>query len=239
MTDIIPPHVILINKPLHWTSFDVVNKIRYVLLKKIRTILEKNGAEVKKVKYKVGHAGTLDPLATGLLIICTGRETKNIDTYMAQEKEYTGIIFLGATRPSFDNETEIEATFDVSTITKENIFETAKKFTGEIEQQPPIFSAIKKDGKAAYKSARAGEEIKLDSRKIFINEFEITKIEMPLVHFRIMCSKGTYIRSIANDFGKALNSGGYLHSLCRTRIGKYKLEDAVSVEEFVNLNNTD
>lgn len=225
--------VILINKPFGWTSFDAVNKMRYAIIKYLR---QHNPElfEAKKYRPKVGHAGTLDPLATGLLIVCAGKETKNIDSYMGMEKEYTGTFFLGATRPSYDNETEINATFKSSHITENDILNTAKQFTGELEQMPPIYSAIKVDGKRSYDSARAGEEIKHKIRKILIKEFEVTKIEMPLVYFRIVCSKGTYIRSIAYDFGKALNSGAYLDSLCRTRIGEFKIEGAMSVEDFVN-----
>lgn len=225
--------VILVDKPLGWTSFDVVNKIRYAIIKHLRA----NAPELfegRKYRPKVGHAGTLDPLATGLLIVCAGKETKNIDQYMGREKEYTGAIFLGATRPSYDKETDIDQVFGTSHITEEQVFETAKQFIGEQLQHPPVFSAIKKDGKKAYEAARAGKEIKLDARTILISEFEIARIEMPLVYFRIVCSKGTYIRSIAYDFGKALGSGAYLESLCRTRIGEFKLGDAMSVEEFVN-----
>jgi tRNA pseudouridine55 synthase len=231
--DIEKGSVILINKPLEWTSFDVVNKIRYAVIKYLRQHTPEL-FEGRKYRPKVGHAGTLDPLASGLMIVCVGKETKNIDQYMGQEKEYTGSVFLGATRPSYDKETEIDQTFDTSHITEELIYKAVQQFLGEIDQVPPVFSAIKKDGKKAYQSAREGEAIILESRKIVIKEFEITKIEMPLVHFRIVCSKGTYIRSIAYDFGKALNSGAYLESLCRTRIGEFKLENAWSVQDFVN-----
>ncbi|MEO5571749.1 MAG: tRNA pseudouridine(55) synthase TruB [Bacteroidia bacterium] len=218
--------LLLINKPYQWTSFDVVNKVRNIL-KKIPT------EDSTTSGLKVGHAGTLDPLATGLLIICTGRLTKEIDTYQAQEKEYSGSFYLGATTPSHDLETSIDHQFDSSHITDELIFETTKKFQGKIFQIPPSYSAIKINGQRAYEKARKGKEIKLEPREIFMKEFEITQIEMPLVHFRIVCSKGTYIRSVANDFGIALNSGAYLASLCRTRIGNFKLEDAMSIEEFV------
>jgi tRNA pseudouridine55 synthase len=231
--DIEKGEVILINKPLEWTSFDVVNKIRYAIIKHLR----QHSPELfvgRKYRPKVGHAGTLDPLASGLLIVCAGKETKNIDQYMGQEKKYTGAIFLGATRPSYDKETEVDQTFDITHIDEALILKTTQQFLGEISQIPPVFSAIKKDGKKAYQSAREGEEIILEPRNIFIKEFEIVKIEMPLIHFRIVCSKGTYIRSIAYDFGKALNSGAYLDSLCRTRIGAFKLEDAWSVEDFVH-----
>lgn len=232
-SDLSAGKVILINKPLTWTSFDVVNKIRYAVIKKLR-IDSPELFEGRKYRPKVGHAGTLDPLATGLLIVCVGKETKNIDTYMGLEKEYTGSIFLGATRPSYDKETDINEVFAVDHINEKDILETAQKFIGEQDQIPPVFSAIKKDGKKSYVSARAGKEVKHEPRKITIKEFEITKIEMPLVYFRIVCSKGTYIRSIAYDFGRSLSSGAYLDSLCRTKIGNYKLEDAMSVEELIS-----
>lgn len=225
--------VILINKPLEWTSFDVVNKIRYAIIKHLREHVPEL-FDGKKFRPKVGHAGTLDPLATGLLIVCVGKETKNIDQYMGQEKEYTGSFFLGATTPSYDRETEVNNTFETSHINDELILKTTQQFIGDIEQIPPIFSAIKKNGKKLYLSAREGEEVQIEARKVTIREFEITKIELPLVHFKVVCSKGTYIRSLAFDFGKALNSGAYLNSLCRTRIGAFKIEDAVSVEECVN-----
>jgi tRNA pseudouridine55 synthase len=209
--------VLLINKPLEWTSFDVVNKLRYVTRAK-----------------KVGHAGTLDPLATGLVIICTGKFTKRIDEFQAQEKEYTGTITLGATRPSYDMETEINQEFPTDHITEELIHETTKQFTGIIEQVPPAYSAVKVGGKRSYKVAREGKTLELKTRQIEIATFEITGIEMPNVHFRVVCSKGTYIRSLAYDFGKSLNSGAYLSALCRTRIGKFLLKDAEEVSEFVD-----
>jgi len=225
--------VVLIDKPLHWTSFDVVNKIRYAVIKKLR----KDQPELfdgKKYKPKVGHAGTLDPLASGLLVVCIGKETKNIDHYMGLEKEYTGSFFIGATTPSFDRETETDAVYETNHITDEEIRNATASFMGEIQQYPPIFSAIKKDGKKLYHRARAGEAVKPESRNVSIREFEITGIDMPLVHFRIVCSKGTYIRSVAYDFGKVLKSGAYLNSLCRTRIGEFRLEDAVNLADFVN-----
>ncbi len=188
----------------------------------------------QKLRIKIGHAGTLDPLATGLLIVCIGKQTKNIDAYMGMEKEYTGSFFIGATTPSFDLETAINNTFSIEHLTPELLNNTAQQFIGEQLQFPPVYSAIKKDGKRLYESARAGEEVELTARKVLVNEFEITKIEMPLVHFRIKCAKGTYIRSIANDFGKALHAGAYLHSLHRTKIGDYSVEDAISVETFRN-----
>jgi tRNA pseudouridine55 synthase len=223
--------MLLINKPIGWSSFQVVNKLRYAITRFHKeSLVESNG---QKRKIKVGHAGTLDPLANGLLILCVGKETKNIDQYMASEKEYTGSFFIGATRPSHDQETEIDQLFETNFITDELLFATAKSFEGEQLQMPPIFSAIKKDGQRAYTSARSGQEITLSPRSITIFSFEITHIEMPLVSFKIKCSKGTYIRSIAFDFGKKLNSGAYLNSLCRTASGNYNLKDAVSIEEFL------
>lgn len=225
--------VLLVDKPLEWTSFDVVNKLRYALVKHLH--LYKEVKEGEKRKLKVGHAGTLDPLATGLLIICIGKETKNIDQYMATEKEYTGTIFLGATRPSYDKETEADAVFSTTHITPEKIFLAAATFEGEQQQLPPAHSAIKKDGKRLYESARAGIEVELTPRNITISRFEITHIEMPLVHFRVVCSKGTYIRSLAHDFGRALQSGAYLDSLCRTRSGSFLLSDALSLDQALVL----
>jgi tRNA pseudouridine55 synthase len=213
--------ILLIDKPLNWTSFQVVNKVRWLIRKHFN---------LKKIK--VGHAGTLDPLATGLLIICTGKFTKQIDTYQAQEKEYTGTITLGATTPSFDLETEIDQTFDTSKITEAQILNATKQFTGEIEQYPPVFSAIKKDGKRLYEFARSGEEVEISSRKVTVSEFEITEINLPEVHFRVNCSKGTYIRSLANDFGKALNNGAHLSALRRTKIGSFSVDDAIDAETF-------
>ena len=219
--------VLLFNKPIGWTSFDVVNKVRYLI---------RSHLGIKKIK--VGHAGTLDPLATGLLILCTGKFTKRIQEFQDQDKEYTGTFFLGATTPSFDKETEIDKNFDISHITKDIILDVAKQFTGEIEQIPPVFSAIKVKGKRAYDYARDNEKVKLKSRTVTINEFEVSGIELPEVHFRISCSKGTYIRSIARDFGQALNAGSYLTSLCRTRSGTFDLSEAMTIEEFQLLINT-
>lgn len=224
--------VLLVNKPLTWTSFDVVNKLRYNLLRSLHKFKEVKEGE--KRRLKVGHAGTLDPLATGLLIVCIGKETKNIDQYMATEKEYTGSFYLGATRPSYDNETEIDQTYPTEHITTELIHQTTQQFLGDIMQLPPVYSAIKKDGVRLYESARAGIEVELTPRPVTIKEFEITKIEMPIVEFRVVCSKGTYIRSLAHDFGKALNSGAYLNSLCRTRSGDFLLGDAHTVEDVVS-----
>lgn len=209
--------VLLINKPLRWTSFDAVKKVR--ILTRIP---------------KVGHAGTLDPLATGLLIICTGKFTKQINNYMAQEKEYTGTITLGSTTPTYDLESEPENLKSTDHITEPMIIEATKQFTGEIMQMPPMHSAIKKDGKPLYLYARKGQEVKVEPRKIFIARFDITKVELPLVHFRVVCSTGTYIRSLANDLGAALGCGGHLSSLCRTRIGEFRLEDAMTIDELIN-----
>ena len=214
--------VLLVDKPLEWTSFQVVNKLRWQIKQRF-----------KLKKIKVGHAGTLDPLATGLLILCTGNETKNIDSYQAQIKEYTGIFTIGATTPSYDLETTIDKTFEISHITPNLIEETRKQFIGTIQQKPPIFSAIKHDGKRLYDLARKGETAEIKSREITIFEFEITKIEMPNLHFRAVCSKGTYIRSLAFDFGKALNSGAYLSALRRTKIGEFSVDNAFSVESFI------
>ena len=208
---------LLIDKPFDWTSFDVVRKIRNTI----------------KIK-KVGHAGTLDPLATGLLIVCTGKFTKKINEYMAQEKEYTGTITLGAVTPTYDLESEPENFKSVEEITEEKIKKTTKHFTGEILQTPPIHSAIKQKGKPVYLLARKGIEVVIEPRKITIKEFEITNIEMPVVSFKVVCTTGTYIRSLANDFGEALGCGGYLSELRRTRIGNFKVEDAISMGEFMD-----
>jgi tRNA pseudouridine55 synthase len=207
--------VLLVNKPLDWTSFDVVNKLRYKL----------------KIK-KIGHAGTLDPLATGLLIICTGKLTKKIDEYQAQEKEYTGHFVIGQTTPSHDLETEVSLPVDISSLAEEQVYTAAKKLTGTLQQIPPLHSAIKIDGKRAYKLARKGADIELKPREVTVSEFEITSIEKPKIGFRIVCSKGTYIRSLARDFGNELGVGAYLASLCRTRIGNFKLQEAKTLEEI-------
>ena len=213
--------LIFIDKPLGWTSFQVVNKIRWLIKQ-----------QFKLKKIKVGHAGTLDPLASGLLILCVGKFTKKIDTYQAQKKEYTGTITLGATTPSYDLETEIDARFDYSSISSENVSETTLQFIGDIQQQPPIFSALKKDGKRLYEYARAGEEVVIPKRTVHISAFEITNIELPNIDFRIVCSKGTYIRSLAHDFGKTLNNGAHLSALRRTKIGDYLVENSLSIEGF-------
>jgi tRNA pseudouridine55 synthase len=214
--------VLLIDKPLNWTSFQVVNKLRWEIRQRFN---------IKKIK--VGHAGTLDPLATGLLIICTGKQTKEIHVYQGQIKEYTGTITLGATTPSYDLETEINETFSTEHITEGLLKEITKQFIGDIQQIPPIFSAIKKDGKRLYELARKGETTEIASRQVTISEFEITKIDLPKVGFRVVCSKGTYIRSLAFDFGKALNSGAHLSALRRTKIGDFSIDKANSVEGFI------
>jgi tRNA pseudouridine55 synthase len=228
--DYLSGQVLLIDKPLDWTSFQVVNKLRWEI---------KQAFKIKKIK--VGHAGTLDPLATGLLIICTGKMTKQIDSFQAQVKEYTGTITLGSTTPSFDLETEINETFSVQHISEALIEETTKHFIGNIQQFPPIFSALKKDGKRLYEFARAGESVSIKARSVSISEFEITNIETSNsqsacsinVDFRVVCSKGTYIRSLANDFGKALNSGAHLSALKRTKIGAFNVADAISIDGFI------
>ena len=220
--EILEGKVILIDKPLKWSSFQAVNKLKYALINELK--LPK--------KFKIGHAGTLDPLATGLLIICTGKFTKRITEIQAQTKEYTGTIVLGATTPSYDLETEVDATFPITHISEALILETTKQFIGEIDQKPPVFSAIKKDGKRLYESARAGIEVEIQARKTTIHEFEITRIELPEVDFRVTCSKGTYIRSLAFDFGLALESGGHLSALRRTKIGDYDVVNAISPDAF-------
>jgi len=227
MTDFRAGEVLLIHKPLKWTSFQVVNKMKWLIKNHPSLLLDG-----KKVQPKIGHAGTLDPLATGLLIVCTGKQTKNIERYQAQEKEYTGTFYIGATTPCYDLEKEIDATFPTEHITEALIQETTKQFTGTIQQTPPLYSAIKIDGKRAYDIARAGQTAEIKSKEITISVFEITRIALPEVDFRVVCSKGTYIRSLARDFGEALKSGAHLIALCRTRIGEYKLEDAMSIEDF-------
>lgn len=207
--------MILVDKPYDWTSFDVVRKIRNLV----------------KIK-KVGHAGTLDPLATGLLILCTGKFTKKINEYMAREKEYTGTIVLGHTTPTYDLESIPENPKSIEHIKEEDLQATAARLTGEIMQVPPAHSAIKIQGKRVYELARKGEEVKIEPRKVTISEFEITSFQLPEVHFRIVCSTGTYIRSIANDFGQLLGVGGYLSALCRTRIGEFYLKDAMKMEDI-------
>jgi len=220
--DYLAGQVLLIDKPLQWTSFQVVNKLRWEI---------RQAFGIKKIK--VGHAGTLDPLATGLLVICTGKMTKQIDAFQGQIKEYTGTIVLGSTTPSYDLETEIDKTFETSHITEGLIHQTTTQFIGEIDQYPPIFSALKKEGKRLYEYARAGETVDIKSRKITIQEFEITKIDGLNIDFRVVCSKGTYIRSLANDFGKALHSGGHLSVLRRTKIGEFDVKNGLSIDDFI------
>lgn len=217
-TSIIPyleGKVLLLDKPLQWTSFDIVRKIRYIT----------------RIS-KVGHAGTLDPLASGLLIVCTGKFTKKINEYMGMEKEYTGTFTLGAITPTYDLESEPTELRSFDHLTDEMVYAATKQFTGPIMQTPPIHSAIKQDGKPVYLAARKGVDVKLEPRPITIYSFEITSIELPVVHFKVVCSTGTYIRSLANDFGAVLGVGGYMSSLRRTRIGIFKVEDAISIEAF-------
>lgn len=220
--DYLNGQIILIDKPLHWTSFQAVNKMKYALINKIG--LPK--------KFKIGHAGTLDPLASGLLLICTGKFTKRITELQGQAKEYTGTFYIGATTPSYDLETEIDQTFNTSHIDESLIRETVKQFLGEIDQKPPIFSAIKKEGVRLYEHARAGKEVEIETRKTTIYEFEITRIALPEVDFRVVCSKGTYIRSLAFDFGKAMKSGSHLIALRRTKIGDYDVANAMDITLF-------
>ena len=209
--------VLLVDKPLEWTSFDIVKKIR-------------NAVRIKKV----GHAGTLDPLATGLLIVCTGKKTKSIEGFMADEKEYTGTFTIGKTTPTYDLESDVENETDFSHITTEDLDKARAPFTGSFDQVPPIYSAIKVKGTRLYELARRGEDIKLKPRPVTISEFEITKVDLPEVHFRVVCSKGTYIRSLAHDYGKALGVGAHLSALRRTRIGTFKVEDAYTIEKLID-----
>jgi tRNA pseudouridine55 synthase len=226
--DFLNGQVLLIDKPLGWSSFQAVNSLKWKIRKKFA---------LKKIK--IGHAGTLDPLATGLLLICTGKSTKTINELQGQEKEYTGTITLGGTTPSYDLETEINENYPIDHITNELIHSTTAQFIGDIEQIPPVFSALKKDGKRLYEYAREGKEVEIKKRGVTITEFEITGIALPIVHFRVVCSKGTYIRSLAHDFGKALQSGAHLSSLKRTKIGDYNVNKAITPEEFGNLLQID
>ncbi|MDG1284531.1 MAG: tRNA pseudouridine(55) synthase TruB [Flavobacteriaceae bacterium] len=221
--DYLDGQLVLIDKPLEWTSFQVVNKLRWHI---------RQAFNLKKIK--VGHAGTLDPLATGLLIICTGKMTKQIDTFQGQIKTYTGTFVLGSTTPSYDLETAIDQEFPTAHITPALIHKTTAQFIGEIDQFPPVFSALKKEGKRLYEFARAGESVKINSRKVTIEEFKITKIEGLKVNFSVTCSKGTYIRSLAHDFGKALESGAHLYALRRTKIGDFSVEKAISIDTFIS-----
>ncbi|MBZ9777844.1 tRNA pseudouridine(55) synthase TruB [Psychroflexus sp. CAK8W] len=218
--------VLLFDKPLHWTSFQVVNKVRWLIKQKFG---------LKKIK--VGHAGTLDPLATGLVILCTGMATKTIESLMGQTKVYTGELTLGATTPSYDLETEIDKIYETTHITEDLIEEALKAFQGDIMQKPPVFSALKKEGKRLYEFARKGEEVEIPKRQVHIDHFKITENNLPKLNFEVQCSKGTYIRSLAFDFGKALDSGAYLSELRRTQIGDYTVEDALSIEDFEKMLN--
>lgn len=220
-TSVIEGELLLIDKPLNWTSFQVVNKIRWEL---------KNKFGIKKLK--VGHAGTLDPLATGLLLVCTGKMTKKISEIQALVKEYTGTFTMGATTPSYDLETPIDGTFPIDHLDDNALKEVINQFTGVVDQYPPVFSAIKKDGRRLYEYARKGEEIKINSRQVEISVFELTEINLPTIDFYVKCSKGTYIRSLANDYGKALGSGAHLSSLRRTAIGLHRIEDAYTIEQI-------
>jgi tRNA pseudouridine55 synthase len=220
--DFLNGQILLIDKPLHFTSFQAVNKLKYALI---------NKAGLPK-KFKIGHAGTLDPLASGLLLVCTGKFTKKISELQGQAKEYTGTFYIGATTPSYDLETEIDQTYPIEHVNETLIYDTTKQFLGEIDQKPPIFSAIKKDGIRLYEHARAGEVVEIAARKTTIHEFEITRIALPEVDFRVVCSKGTYIRSLAYDFGRALKSGSHLTALRRTKIGNYNVENAIDVNLF-------
>ncbi|MEP2237033.1 MAG: tRNA pseudouridine(55) synthase TruB [Maribacter sp.] len=222
--DYLNGQVLLIDKPLEWSSFQAVNKLKWAIRKKFSL-----------KKFKIGHAGTLDPLATGLLIICTGKFTKKITEYQGQEKEYTGVFTLGATTPSYDLETEINETFSTDHITPELITATTNEFIGDIEQAPPVFSALKKDGKRLYELAREGKTVDIPKRKVNVSAFEITAVDGLNVHFRIACSKGTYIRSMAHDFGKALKSGAHLTALRRTKIGDFNVDNAQDPLVFADI----
>ncbi|MGQ3013280.1 MAG: tRNA pseudouridine(55) synthase TruB [Flavobacteriales bacterium] len=215
--------IFLVDKPYEWSSFDVVKNIKSLFWR------------TDKTKLKIGHAGTLDPLATGLLVICTGKKTKIIDGFLNDDKAYSGTICLGATRPSFDRETEIDAHFDTSGISEQMIRDTAASFLGEQEQYPPVFSAVKIDGKRAYEKARKGQEVQVRPRIVHISRFDITGIEGNLVHFYVKCTKGTYIRSLASDFGKRLNSGAYLHDLRREKSGDFDVKNAYTMNDLMQL----
>lgn len=219
--------LILVDKPLEWTSFQVVNKIRWLIKKK---------HALKKIK--VGHAGTLDPLATGLLIVCTGKMTKQIESLMGKEKTYTGTFVVGATTPSYDLETDINNRYEIDHITPKLIDQVRTQFIGSIWQKPPLFSAIKKNGKRLYEHARANEQIEVPAREVYIHKFELTRIDLPEIDFEIYCSKGTYIRSVAHDFGQALGSGAHLKKLCRTAIGQHQLENAYDLKTLEKLINS-
>jgi tRNA pseudouridine55 synthase len=214
--------MILIDKPLTWTSFDVVNKLKY-------------GCKFKKI----GHAGTLDPLATGLLILCTGKMTKQIDSYQAQEKEYTGTLFLGKTTPSIDLETEFDQEYPVDHITESDLHTVAKQLTGTLQQLPPIYSAIRMNGERLYKKARRGETVEVKPREVTVSQFEVDASDFPMVNFRIICTKGTYVRSLVRDFGQLLQSGAYLSSLRRTRIGNFHIDNAHQLTDFIEKRRTE
>lgn len=218
--------ILYIDKPLHWSSFDAVKRVRGIMARRLK---------IKKMK--VGHAGTLDPLATGVMIVCTGKATKRIDELQAHTKEYVATIALGATTPSFDLETEIDATYPTEHITREMVEEVLKKFTGRIEQVPPAFSACKIDGKRAYKMARKGKEVELKAKILVIDEIELLEYSQQSIVVRVVCSKGTYIRALARDIGQALNSGGHLTALRRTRVGDVKVEDCLTVDQAVEMLN--
>lgn len=216
--------LLLMDKPLKWTSFQVVKKVRWLI---------KQHCGIRKIK--VGHAGTLDPLATGLLLICTGKYTKKIQDFQGMEKEYVGTITFGGTTPSYDLETEIDKEFSFDHIAEKDLQKATQNFIGEIAQHPPVFSALKKNGKRLYEYARAGEKVKTNARTITINRFDLTRVDLPEVDFKVQCGKGTYIRSLAYDYGEYLNSGAHLSALRRTKTGKYTVEDALSIEDFTEL----
>ena len=218
--DFIAGEILYFNKPLKWTSFDLVNKFRYKLSRKLH---------VKKIK--VGHAGTLDPLATGVMIVCTGKATKRIDEFQYQTKEYIATLKLGETTPSFDLEKEVDAVYPTEHITQAMVEETLSHFLGTIEQIPPVFSACKVEGKRAYELARKGEEVNLKSKTLVIDEIELLEYALPIIKIRVVCSKGTYIRALARDIGEALGSGAYLTALCRTRLGDVRIEDCVKLDD--------
>lgn len=228
--DYLNGQLLLIDKPLQWSSFQAVNKLKWVIKKRF---------SLKKIK--IGHAGTLDPLASGLLLVCVGKFTKRIHEFQGQEKEYTGTITLGATTPSYDLETEINETFAFDHINEEQVHKATRSFIGEIDQAPPVFSALKKDGKRLYEYAREGKDVKIPTRKVSITAFEITGIAFPQINFRIVCGKGTYIRSLAHDFGKFLGSGAHLTALRRTKIGVYNVNNALDPKAFeeIMLNKSD
>lgn len=220
-TNFLEGQILLFNKPLGWTSFDLVKKVRGII---------KSAKQIKKIK--VGHAGTLDPLADGLLIVCTGKFTKKIQHLQKEKKVYTGEITLGSTTPSYDKETKINQNFDISEITNDLIYDISKKFEGKIMQKPPIFSALKREGKRLYKHAREGNKIEIKAREVEIEKFEIISIKMPKINFKVICSKGTYIRSLAHDFGRELNNGAHLSSLRREMIGNFSLSESISIDSF-------